>query len=141
MLDHVFVTRVEHRRLAEVVQRLQSALAATPSVLDRDDVTDRIAARVAAKLSRERAEAAIAVEVGRAFESSAAAMRRPLPRGVAGGRSRAQSAWRYSDGTFMSDSERAAAVDEFEFAGYERYAAGGRARARSAKRAPDGSFL
>ncbi len=140
MLERLFVTKREHKRLAEMIQRVQAAQAATPSVFDSDDVIDRIAARVAAKLSREGAEAAIAVEVGRAIEAFAAAMRRPLRRDLAGGRARARSAWRYADGTFMSEGQRTATIEEFEIADYERYAAGGRARARSAQRWPDGTF-
>ena len=68
-------------------------------------------------------------------------MAAPLPRGKAGGIARARTAWRYLDGTFMPEAERAAAIEEFELADYERYAAGGRARARTAQRVPDGTFL
>jgi len=61
----------------------------------------------------------------------------PLPRGKADGVARAQSAWRYFDGTFMPESEKQEAYrDE-----YERYAAGGRARATRARRAPNGTFI
>jgi hypothetical protein len=48
---------------------------------------------------------------------------------------------RYSDGTFMLEAERAAAIEEFELAEYERYAAGGRASAASAVRNEDGKFV
>jgi hypothetical protein len=41
----------------------------------------------------------------------------------------------------MPESERAAAIEEFELMEYERYAAGGRARAAEAQRASDGTFL
>jgi len=65
----------------------------------------------------------------------------PVVRGRAGGLSRAREAWRYSDGTFMPESDKEAVIEEYEREEYERYAAGGRARAANAKRAQDGSFL
>jgi hypothetical protein len=60
---------------------------------------------------------------------------------LAGGVARARDAWRYSDGTLMSDREKHAAIAEYEIEEYERYAAGGRARAARAHRARDGTFL
>jgi hypothetical protein len=50
---------------------------------------------------------------------------------------RVQVAWRYADGTFMSESEKEAAYLDV----YERYAADGRARVKTATRASDGTFL
>jgi hypothetical protein len=41
----------------------------------------------------------------------------------------------------MPEAERAAAIEEFELAEYERYAAGGRARAVSAVRKEDGKVI
>jgi hypothetical protein len=75
--------------------------------------------------------------IGSAFENFAMTMRAPLPRGRAGGLARARKAWRYFDGTFMPESEKAEAYR----AEYERYAAGGRLRARTALRADNGTFL
>jgi hypothetical protein len=64
-----------------------------------------------------------------------------VQRGRAGGFARARYALRHIDGTFMSDDERIAALEEFSLGEYERYAAGGRARASTALRAHDGRFL
>jgi len=63
--------------------------------------------------------------------------RESWPRGTAGGIARAEEAWRYDDGTFMSydDEEQIRAEQR------ERMARGGRARARGARRAADGRFL
>jgi hypothetical protein len=143
MLNRLFITRGEHQRLLETIQRLEAAHRARAD-FESNDAVERIAVRVAEKLSRERAEtlkaAALSADIGRAIEMFAAAMRRQLPPGVAGGRARARNAWRYSDGTFMPDGERAAAIEEFEIAEYERYATGGRARSHGARRHPDGTF-
>jgi len=57
--------------------------------------------------------------------------------GRAGGLARARTAWRYFDGTFMSQSVKL----ETRVAEYERSVVGGRARAAKALRAPDGTFL
>lgn len=83
------------------------------------------------------AAAQAAPAIGAAIERFAQAMRARLPRGRAGGLSRARIAWRYFDGRFMPESEKDAAYLEE----YERYASGGRARAGTAKRAVDGTFL
>jgi hypothetical protein len=61
-------------------------------------------------------------------------------RGRAGGFARVRDAWRYSDGTFMPDREKEAAIEEYEIQQYERYAAGGRVRAAQAVRRSDGTF-
>lgn len=78
--------------------------------------------------------------VGAAIEKWAQTMRAPLPtvpRGRAGGRARAKFAWRFTDGTFMSEAN----IDELLRQEYERSAAGGRARAAHALRSADGTFL
>ncbi len=75
--------------------------------------------------------------LGASIERFGQAMRGPIPRGRAGSLARAHRAWRYSDGTFMPESEKFEAYR----AEHERYAAGGRARARNARRALDGTFL
>jgi hypothetical protein len=51
--------------------------------------------------------------------------------------SRARSAWRYFDGTFMPESEK---IEAYRVE-YERFASGGRVRAAKALRARDGTFL
>jgi hypothetical protein len=61
----------------------------------------------------------------------------PLPPGKAVGLARARRAWRYSDGTFMAESEKFEAYRQE----YESHAAGGRVRAATAERAADGTFL
>ena len=83
------------------------------------------------------AAAQTATILGQAIEAFAQAMRSPLPRGRAGGLARTRSAWRYFDGTFMPESEKALA----DLEDYERHAAGGRARAAKAQRAVDGTFV
>src|SRR5271169_6068996 len=67
------------------------------------------------------AAAQAASAIGAAIERFAEAMRAPLSRGRAGGIARAKTAWRYTDGTFVSDSAKIYAYQ----AEYERYAAGG----------------
>src|SRR5208337_4210863 len=85
----------------------------------------------AAQLAAQRgSEAACALEAG--LRASVA----PLARGKAGGLARAQTAWRYADGTFASDSVKREAY----LAERERFAAGGRARAARAVRRRDGTF-
>lgn len=86
------------------------------------------------------AAAQAAPVIGAAIERFAQAMRASLPKGRVGGLARAKTAWRYADGTFLSDSDRTQAIEELEFEKYERYAAGGRARANSASRFADGTF-
>jgi len=87
-----------------------------------------------------RITASHGLEAAGAIEKGLRGMVAPLSRGKAGGLARAQSALRYSDGTFMSEDEHQVAIEEFQLAKYERYAAGGRARAATALRAPDGTF-
>lgn len=115
--------------------------------------TQRLEAEQAALLARLEGErqfrlltghitaaAQTALVLGAAIERFAEAMRSPLPpppRGRAGGRARARTAWRYLDGTFMPESEKDAVYLEE----YEHYAAGGRRRAATAVRARDGPFL
>lgn len=97
------------------------------------------------------AAAETALAIGAAVEGFAERTRAPLPRpprGHAGGRARARTAWRYSDGTFMSNAKLAKLqvevqerMDSAAQSEYERYAAGGRGRAAQAQRAPNGTFL
>jgi hypothetical protein len=115
------------------VQRLEAEQAAMRTRLEGERQARMLAANISAA-------ARAAPTVGLAVEPFAQAMRAPLPRGRAGGLVRARTAWRFTDGTFMSESERQAAIDEFELENYERHAAGGRARAERATRAPDGTF-
>lgn len=81
-----------------------------------------------------------AMIIGAAVERFAEAMRARPPRGSKGGFARARNAWRYSDGTFMCETERQAAIEELELEDYERYATGGRKRAATATRNADGTF-
>lgn len=60
--------------------------------------------------------------------------------GRAGGRARAQSAWRWDDGTFMTDADKLELQEEARQQAYERHAAGGRARASRAHRGASGKF-
>lgn len=123
--------------LSARLQRLEEEQAALRARLEGDRQLRILTAHIAAA-----AQAAPAI--GFAIERFAEAMRAPLPlqpRGHAGGLARAQAAWRYSDGTFMPEAERRAAIEEFELAEYERYAAGGRARAASAIRNEEGKFI
>ncbi len=87
---------------------------------------------VAAELAtRHGVQAALAIAAG------LRAVIAPLPPGRAGGLARARRAWRYSDGTFMPESEKL----EFYREEYERHAAGGRGRAANAKRNVFGHFM
>jgi hypothetical protein len=90
--------------------------------------------------SLRRAQAEMSEQLSLSAMAKAAAEPMRAPRGQAGGRVRAQRAWRYSDGTFMPESERIAAIEDAALVKYERYAAGGRARAHSAGRFSDGTF-
>jgi hypothetical protein len=95
-------------------------------------------ARLASEISRA-AEAAI----GQAIENFARALRLSFVAracGRAGSLVRAREAWRCSDGTFMANSEKEAAYEEYDLQEYERHAAGGRARALTALRRKDGTF-
>jgi hypothetical protein len=116
--------------LLEPIQRLEREHAELRARLDGERQLRTLAAQIVGA-------AQIASVVGEAIESFAKAMRAPSPRGRAGGLSRARSAWRYFDGTFMPESEKFEAYR----LDYERYAGGGRARALNAKRARDGTFL
>jgi hypothetical protein len=120
--------------LSARVQRLEHEQAILRSRLEGERQLRILTAQIAAA-------AQVAPVVGAAIERFAEAMRAPLPRGRAGGLARAKAAWRYSDGTFMPETERTMAIEEFELAEYERYAAGGRARAASAVRNEDGKFI
>jgi hypothetical protein len=133
--------RETHQRLAADLNELKSSILPRIQRVERD--------LISAKLCRFLAELHVAIQLSvqsglrsaQAIETGLRAVVAPLPRGVAGGLARTKNAWRYSNGTFMSDAERAAAIEEFEVAEYERYAAGGRARAAKAKRSQTGTFL
>lgn len=112
------------------IQRLESAHAEIRASLESERRLRLLTANITSA-------ALIAPEIGAAIEHFAQAMRAPIPRGRVGGLARARSAWRYSDGTFMPESEKFEAYCEE----YERYAAGGRARAAVANRAADGTFI
>jgi len=116
------------------VQRLENEQAVLRARLEG-------ARQLCVSIAHITAAAQTALVVGASVERFAQAMRAPLPRGRAGGRARAKTAWRYLDGTFMPESGQLAATNEFEFEAYERHAAGGRARASNARRAEDGTFL
>jgi hypothetical protein len=111
------------------VQRLETEYALLRARLEGERQLRLLTAHIAAA-------AQAAPVIGAAIDRFAQAVRVPLPRGRAGGLSRAKTAWRYFDGTFMPESEKEAAYFEV----YERYAAGGRARARKARREADGTF-
>jgi hypothetical protein len=111
------------------VQRLETEQAALRARLEGERQLRLFTMHIAAA-------AQAAPVIGAAIERFAQAMRVQLPRGHAGGLARAQTAWRYFDGTFMPESEKESAY----FEEYERHAAGGRARARSARRLSDGTF-
>jgi hypothetical protein len=98
------------------------------------------------RFSAEIASAAhTALAVGAALECFAAAMRRPLRRGLAGGSARARQVShlgeRWSDGRFMAHQDWEQIERDISEAEYMRHAAGGFARAANAVRATDGTFL
>ncbi len=127
---------------------LKTIDARTSDIIERIQRIEAEQAALRAEIEGERQLRFLTVEIvgaaqmapiiGSAVERFAQAMRcAPLARGVAGGRERARTAWRYSDGTFMPESEKYEAYREER----ERYSAGGRARAAKALRASDGTFL
>ena len=135
---------VSRRRIRDELVHTTSALLARIQRLE--DEHTKIHARLEGErqlriyIAQVAAAARVAPLLGVAMERFAQAMRAPLPvvqRGRAGGLARAKTAWRYFDGTFMPESEKAEAYREE----HERYAAGGRARARCALRNWDGTFL
>lgn len=123
-----------------------SSDALTSAIIDRVQRLEREQAELRARLDGERqlrflaaqivGAAQFAPVIGAAVENFAQAMRAPAPRGRAGGLARARGAWRYFDGTFMSESEKLEAYRQ----DYERFAAGGRARARFGGRDSRGRF-
>ena len=132
--------RETHQRLAADFRELQCTVLPRLQRVERELLSAKLGPffqqlHIAISLAiRQGVDAALAIEKG------LTRMAAPLPRGKAGGLARARVAWRYSDGTFMSESERDAAIEKFELAEYERYAAGGRARAKNAARNSDGTF-
>jgi hypothetical protein len=88
----------------------------TSDSLDRIQRTEAEQAALRAQIAGERqlrflmAEIAGAAQpapvIGNAVENFAQAMRAPRAHGRAGSLARARSAWRYSDGTFMPNSEK-----------------------------------
>lgn len=116
--------------LLERVQRLEREHAELRALLEGERQLRILAVQIVGA-------AQIAPVIGEAIESFAQAMRARSPRGRAGGVARARTAWRYFDGTFMPESEKAQAYREE----YERYAAGGRTRASKATRDLGGRFL
>ncbi len=112
------------------VQRLESEQAMLRARVEGERQVRSLAANVTAA-------AVVAPAIGAAIERFAEAMRRPSPRGRAGGLARVRTAWRYFDGRFMPESNKSEAY-RME---YERYAAGGRARAACARRSVNGRFI
>jgi len=138
---HLREIRDTHQRLAADLSELRSTMLPRLQRVERELMGAKVdqlfgQLHIAIQLTVRQG-----VETAEAIEKGLRAMLAPLPRGSAGGLARASIAWRYSDGTFMPESERAAAIEEFELAEYERYAAGGRKRAATARRAHDGTFL
>ena len=129
-----------HQRLAADLSELRSTVLPRLQRVERDLMGAKLdwlfgQLHIAIQLTVRQG-----VETGQAIEKGLRAVLAPLPRGSAGGLARARIAWRYSDGTFMRESERAAAIEELELAEYERFAAGGHARAKKAVRNRDGTF-
>jgi hypothetical protein len=123
---------------AELLARIAAEQADLRARIEGDAALRRIAAEVTAA-------AHAAPTLGSALEGFAAAMRRPLKRGRAGGLARARQASqlreRWSDGRYMAHADWEQIERELSEAEYMRHAAGGFARAVSAVRAPDGTFL
>ena len=135
-------TSALQRRICELEAEIAVLRKPSDELIDRLRRTIRLADTSLTRLITEVSGTAdSALSIGRAVEGFASAMRARTPRGRAGGLARAQTAWRYSDGTFMPQRARAAAIEELEKQDYERYAAGGRARAMNAPRAPNGTFV
>jgi hypothetical protein len=129
-----------HQRLAADFSELRSAILPRLQRVEQELLDARLG-----RFFREFDSAILAYvtrgsEAACAVAAASCAAIAPLPRGRAGGLARARTAWRYLDGTFMPEAERAVAIEELELADYERYAAGGRARARTARRSEDGTF-
>ena len=133
LFHHRDTTATIDRRTTDLLERIQR-LEAEQCALRAEIEGERQLRFLTAEIV---GAAQVAPVIGNAIEDFAQALRAPLPRGRAGGLARASSAWRYFDGTFMPESEKAQANRE----AYERYATGGRARAARATRAIDGTFL
>lgn len=137
-LQHI---REAHQRLAADLNELQSTVLPRLQRVERELMDARLDSffhqlHIAIQLTVRRGS-----DISEALEKGVRAMAAPLPRGKAGGLARARSAWRYPDGTYIPESEREAAIEQWELAEYERYARGGRRRAAIAQRAANGTFL
>ncbi len=152
-------------RVARLLRRIERTDSSSPArdantllpAVAREPELEQSPAAEAAEAERERRQAIAellggylvakykqSVEIGRAFERFASAMRGPLSRrqiSSLGGRARARNAFRWTDGAFMSTGDAERLQDEMSAEEYEHHAAGGRARAATARRAGDGSFL
>jgi hypothetical protein len=136
--------RVTASTLERRIQQLSAELAELRAHVPRLD-DPNLVARLATQVGRAQAKADRALDrflvaIQSAAETAASLRIEQDRRGRAGGLARAKTAWRYLDGTFLSEAERHANIEAFEFEEYERHAAGGRARAASAQRTPDGRF-
>jgi hypothetical protein len=137
----LYQIRETHQRLAADLCELRSIFLPRLQRVERELMSAKLdrffhQLHIAIQLTVQRGS-----DISEAIEKGLRARAAPLPRGKAGGLARARSAWRYQDGTFMRESEREAAIEEWKLAEYERYARGGRRRAALAQRAANGTFL
>jgi hypothetical protein len=130
-------TSTLERRIQQISAELAELRTRVPT-LDDPNLVARLAVRVSrAQAKSERELDRFLLEIHSAAETATSLRVKQDRRGRAGGLARSRNAWRYSDGTFMAESER----QEIYREEYERHAAGGRARAATASRAEDGTFL
>src|SRR5262249_15906123 len=140
------------RLLASALQQLSSTLQQQAERIKQLECLHlELLARVedghaVSRFSAEVGSAAnAALVLGAALECFAAAMRRPLGRGFAGGSARARQALllheRWPNGRYMAHTDWEDIEREAADAVYMRHAAGGFARAARAARAVDGTFL
>ena len=124
--------------LRERIQQLECEQADLRARFEGETQLHRVTANIA-----DAAQTALAIGLG--IEYFAAAMRKPLRRGRAGGIARAVQARklyeRWTDGRYMSHEDWEEIERKTEEAAYMRHAAGGFARAASGLRAADGTFL
>jgi hypothetical protein len=127
-VDQATIQREIERLNAEVTE-MRSEIAALKSAASPGHVATEIPHTEAATVDQAKKNSARGLVV------------QPTPvRGRAGGKARARDAWRCLDGTFMSDRERMAVIEDLEHEEYERHAAGGRARAACGVRNADGTW-